>query len=479
MTPMTSSLLISLLWTVCSLNLFQLVSAHAYIKQWSADGGQLEFAQKQSLSDTAFRGVSKNTGWIGSKFIDSEAITCGATDTPKGTIAPPGGPFFHTADQSAKKTLSVKAGGKIELVLAGESGKGFPHPNGHIQTYLGYCGPKSNACVDFDASKAKYFKIQAEINAISDKLRPNFDPNVDGNKWEIPIPDFIPPGSFIMRLELITFDQSSDTEGKQDQYYVYCGQIFVTTSQTSISALSQFDSVHFPEAYEAGNRDKHSLPGPSVVSGTAGSKSQKKTCKSQKSSKSSSSDLGGQDFGHGDSSAGHQKLTACGGTCLKAKTTAEELKHLAPTCSPDDLSCLCRSHKWVCAYVSCANDNCQGGKAKDATDEVYSKCGAILASRSRLPSTDYITEHQNPSSTERFKSKSCMDTCFNDNKQLHGSSCSPGNLDCVCKDHAAVCTWAKCAETNCQDNTDTIRLASDAIYEKCSAITHSPVRRKR
>lgn len=71
-----------------------------------------------------------------------------------------------------------------------------------MQTYLGYCGDGADGCADFDASKAAYFKIQAEMNAIADKLRPNFDSSADGNRWEVPIPSFVPPGSYLMRLEL-------------------------------------------------------------------------------------------------------------------------------------------------------------------------------------------------------------------------------------------------------------------------------------
>lgn len=139
------------------------------------------------------------------------------------------------------------------------------------------------------------------------------------------------------------------------------------------------------------------------------------------------------------------------------------------------MTCLCRSHKWVCAYVSCATSNCKVSQynhlllillpalrifesdyilnlfqadSQAAIDEVYTKCGAILSSRSRLPTTDYVPVHEHPSEAEVSKSKYCMKTCFDQGKQL--GSCASGNLDCVCKSHAAVCAWAKCSETNCQ-----------------------------
>lgn len=59
------------------------------------------------------------------------------------------------------------------------------------------------------------------------------------------------------------------------------------------------------------------------------------------------------------STANLRKLpSACNGVCYKAKITESELHHLAPSCKADDLDCLCRSHKWVCSYAACSNDNC-------------------------------------------------------------------------------------------------------------------------
>lgn len=72
---------------------FETAFAHAYVKSWSADGGTVEAAQKRPLEQTAFRGVSQNTGWIGSKFIESAAITCGAHQTPKGMVSAPVEPY--------------------------------------------------------------------------------------------------------------------------------------------------------------------------------------------------------------------------------------------------------------------------------------------------------------------------------------------------------------------------------------------------
>lgn len=78
----------------------------------------------------------------------------------------------------------------------------FPHPDGHIQVYLGYCGPSNTACQSFDASTADYFKIQEVKNAVQDKLRPAMDYSLDGNVWEVPIPDTVPQGSYIFRFEM-------------------------------------------------------------------------------------------------------------------------------------------------------------------------------------------------------------------------------------------------------------------------------------
>ena len=89
--------------------------------------------------------------------LDSKAIACGASDTPFGKVAAPGGSFF--ASQGAGKQTSVNPGQSIQLVVSGNPGEGWPHPKGHIMTYLAQC---DDDCSTFDATQGKFFKIQEE-----------------------------------------------------------------------------------------------------------------------------------------------------------------------------------------------------------------------------------------------------------------------------------------------------------------------------
>ncbi|KNZ57713.1 hypothetical protein VP01_2090g1 [Puccinia sorghi] len=615
------------------------VVGHGYVKSWASDDQKFQKAQKQPLSDTAFRAAPSNIGWIGSHFIDSPAFVCGASDTPFNKVAPPGGTLFSAADQSAKKTLPVNAGGKISLIIENDPGQGFPHPDGHILAYLGYCGESSTACQDFDASTTSYHRIQAELDGISKKLRKQYNSEQGGDLWTVPIPKDIVDGSYILRIEMIAFGQSSPVEGQQDQYYVFCGQIAVKGG-TGSSPIPEDDqpTIKLPGAFKAGNITPKSLPNPlKLVAGAPTKKSENKIkikskdtgavssdsndskdtkdsedtkdptdskdlkdskeskekvsslcgdrcykkkltelkdlapdcsadqftclCKSQNFVKAyqsccndhcqglqetqaavteiyhkcssaqgspgsaedskpvdaSKSDDGStstaadgskklDDESAGEksevpadhspkkaiklpnsdteadtdsknpditSTANSRKLpSACNGVCYKAKITESELHHLAPSCKADDLDCLCRSHKWVCSYAACSNDNCPSAQdAQSATDEIYAICGARLASLNRggssLPSTDYIPVSSDPSAATRSKSNKCSQTCRR--KISSSSGCpSPDNLKCICKSHADVCAWAKCAEDQCFDEVDAIRLASDQIYDQCS-----------
>ncbi|KAA1081538.1 hypothetical protein PGTUg99_013396 [Puccinia graminis f. sp. tritici] len=352
------------------------VTGHGYIKSWAADDHQFQKAQKQPLSDTAFRSAPSNIGWIGSHFINSPAIVCGASETPKETVAAPGGTLFSAADQSAKKTLAVNAGSKVTLIVAGNEGEGFPHPTGHMLAYLGYCGKSSTACQDFDASKTDYHRIQAEVDGIPAKLRKHFDSEHDGHRWEVPIPKNIVDGSYILRIEMISFGQSSGEEGHQDQYYVFCGQIAVKGGSGSRPIPDDdHPTVKLPGAYKPGNIDPKSLPTP--LKSTTGSS----THDSKPKSKAKSSDNESEETQSDDSSDSHDKEASggCGARCYKKKMS--ELNQLAPTCSADETACLCDSHTFLKAYQSCCVDHCQTARqTRAAINHIHTTCDSAPVS---------------------------------------------------------------------------------------------------
>ncbi|KAI9608153.1 hypothetical protein H4Q26_005609 [Puccinia striiformis f. sp. tritici PST-130] len=518
-----------ILFPVICFVLIPTVAGHGYVKSWSADDQKFEKAQKQPLSDTAFRNAPSNIGWIGSQFIQSPAFVCGASDTPKDQVAAPGGTLFSAADQSAKKTLPVNAGGKVSIIIGGNPGEGFPHPTGHLLAYLGYCGSSSTACQNFDASKTDYHRIQAEIDGISNKLRKQYNSEQDGDRWDVPIPKGIMDGSYILRLEMIAFDQSSPEEGHQDQYYVFCGQIAIKGGTGSSPAPDDDQPmIKVQSAFKPGNISPKSLPSPIKLAVSSSAKDSKTIIQS-KSLDPEIKDTKSSDSSVTDSSDSKSKVTSvCGDRCYKKKLT--ELKDLAPSCSADQFDCLCKSQAFVKAYQSCCNDHCEGVqetqtavndiytdalplirllprmaierngskatfslqwslyKAKTTSselhhlgplvrsmtrlpfvdlisgsahtlpvhmttvplhkkqiksdDENYAICEARLSSTKPITDTDYIPESLNPSSATKSKSDKCSQTY--------------------------VCAWAKCAEDQCFDEVDAIRLASDQIYEQCS-----------
>jgi hypothetical protein len=281
------------------------VLGHGWIKQWAADGGAPQKAQKQNLASSAFRSAPDNTGWIGSNFLTSGAITCGSSQTPFNTVASPGGTLFSSADQSAGKTLAVKAGGSTTLWVAGNPGDGWPHPKGNVQAYLGYCGESATACQKFDASKAAWFKIHSEVNGIQNTLRPAYDSSVDGNKYKVPIPSNIKDGSYLLRFELIAFGQSSGQEGNQDQYYPFCGQISVSGGS---GAANKFQTVTFPGAYKNGKIAESSLPGPQALASGPASGDDSETSANSTEETDGSDSTGASS---GDSSSGSGSSGSC------------------------------------------------------------------------------------------------------------------------------------------------------------------------
>lgn len=338
------------------------VSGHGYISKVSADGGGWQKAQKSGHS-ASFREVPNNTGWIGSKFLDSKAIVCGSSDTPFKTVAAPGGTFFSDAGQAGKQTLDVKAGGKITVVVSGNPGEGFPHPRGHVQTYLAWCGESHDACQNFDASQGNWFKILSEKDGIPNTLRKHMRGDLNGQTYDISIPGNIKSGSYILRYELIAFGQSSGVEGNQDQYYPFCGQIFVNGGASS---QPNFKTVKFPGAYGNGNIDPGSVPGPGVMELASGGSAPPPPNPGNGTET-------GNDGGNscGSTPAPGTSAPSCATMCFGVKIT--EHAHLAPNCGPNDVQCMCEAKNFKAAFENCSRDHC-GSETSQAISSFDGLC---------------------------------------------------------------------------------------------------------
>ncbi|EGG05780.1 family 61 glycoside hydrolase [Melampsora larici-populina 98AG31] len=373
----------------CSLifsNILPGVLGHDYIKYWSPDNGKtFEKGHKQPLAKTALRDVSENTGWIGSQFLTNPAITCGSSSTPSQKIAPPGGKLFSDASQSAGKTMAVQPGASVHLIVADDPGKGtfhpptsslthnlfsdgtsdrFPHDNGHIQTYLAYCGESPTACQDFDAASVPYFKIQAERDVLSNKKKFPMNKARDGNEWAIPIPDNLPKGSYILRSEIICLNQGTEAEGKQDQYYITCGQISLSDPTSGPVDLSKLETVKFPGAYNNGKLDPASktLPGPALFTPNSETESNvvKGAVRAVTPTAQSPTEAAPKTPPNAAVAASlNDTGPQCAKFCLRQNLQLTP-ETLAPACgSNKDPNCLCADTGFVQAFINCARDHCQ------------------------------------------------------------------------------------------------------------------------
>nr|AGT80113.1 endoglucanase 4 [Hemileia vastatrix] len=331
--------------------------AHGFLKAYVSDSspGWKPAQRGVDLQNSIFRGLSDNTGWIGSKFLSNPGIVCGCSNTPFGKVENPSGNVFSSASLSAGKTLPVNPGEKIKLIIGGNPGEGWPHKNGHVNTYLGFCGKSATACEHFDASQAEYFKIQSEPNAIQNKLKPAYQSDQDGNLWEIVIPPNVPQGSYILRYELIVIGESSKVEGEQDQYYPFCGQIYVQKKPNNPVSLDSVPTGHFPGDYVSKNLEHNVIPGPklmSIFSEVKETSLKSESLKPQAVAESSSN----ESFDDPELLSLPSTAPECAQMCLGVKF--EEMGSLAPSCKDRKKDCLCGTMNFVKAYHNCVKDHC-------------------------------------------------------------------------------------------------------------------------
>ncbi|KAH9474060.1 hypothetical protein Pst134EA_001111 [Puccinia striiformis f. sp. tritici] len=371
--------------TLSTLHNAQLGLCHGYIKAWSADDGHTwTLGQKQDLATSSIRGFSENTGWIGSKFLTKPAIVCSSGLTPSLKVVAPSGDLFSQADQSAGKTLSVASGATVRLLINDEPHKIYPHENGHIQIYLGYCGPSETACEKFDAASISYFKILSLKHGLGSKEEFPYNKHKDGNEVKVPIPKNLPMGSYIMRIELIVFGQSSEAEGKQDQYYITCGQMALPKPEINPPiSIESLESVRFPGAYKNGNIDPEDpLPGPNVAdfSGAAQGPAQASSTVRQSTPSPTPSP---NDSGEDEGSRLSGSVPECARACLAKKISENAEGKLGVICatpSPQpgqtQALCQCKDEQFTEAFANCSKDHCQAGcEVENAINSFSNLCG--------------------------------------------------------------------------------------------------------
>jgi hypothetical protein len=169
----------------------------------------------------------------------------------------------------------------------------------------------------------------------------------------------------IIISQRIVFGQSSEAEGKQDQYYITCGQMSLPAPEIAPPvSLESIESVRFPGAYKNGNLDpKGSPPGPDIaqlsLAGPEGAGAAKASPTVRQSGTPSDSDDQGFAFSDG--------APECATSCLSKKISEHAQDQLGTPCTNPSSSppgskkpfCQCKDEKFVEAFSQCSRDHCQ------------------------------------------------------------------------------------------------------------------------
>ncbi|KAH6869031.1 glycosyl hydrolase family 61-domain-containing protein [Coprinopsis sp. MPI-PUGE-AT-0042] len=146
----------------------------------------------------------------------------------------------------------------------------WPHVVGPMMTYMADCG---GSCTNFDASQAKWFKIDQKGFKDSGEW---YQADIKAGKPDVvTIPQNLKPGHYLMRNELIA------THNTPAEFYPSCAQVKVGGSGTGVPSANEL--VSFPGGYtgqEPGLGSGYSMkpagyqfPGPplSTLAGSGGS----------------------------------------------------------------------------------------------------------------------------------------------------------------------------------------------------------------
>ncbi|KAF7312866.1 hypothetical protein MKEN_00970900 [Mycena kentingensis (nom. inval.)] len=236
------------------------VSAHGWIDSVKVASTNKVFKGNMPTEETpkgaasAIRQIANN---IPVKDLSSDELTCGR-DALK-----------------ASQVATVPAGAKLEITWKTATGDGlWFHDVGPMMTYMASCG---GDCTTFDASKAKWFKIQEQGKDDSGKwYQARLD---DGEAASVTIPSSLKAGNYLLRHEIVAL-HTAMTEGNAE-FYPGCVQLSVTGSGSSTPSSDEL--VSLPGAYKSTDpgilidvynmAGSYKFPGPAVASLVIGSPS--------------------------------------------------------------------------------------------------------------------------------------------------------------------------------------------------------------
>ncbi|KAF7292597.1 hypothetical protein MIND_01157500 [Mycena indigotica] len=166
------------------------------------------------------------------------------------------------------QVATVAAGSKLDVFWQTLTGSGFWfHDVGPMMAYMADCGGN---CAQFDASKAKWFKIQEQgMDASGKWAQANLD---NGSPATVTIPANLKAGNYLLRHEIIALHTAQSQGGAE--FYPGCVQLSVTGAGKGVPSDSE--TVKLPSAYKPTDagilidvynmKGAYKFPGPAVAS---------------------------------------------------------------------------------------------------------------------------------------------------------------------------------------------------------------------
>ncbi|RPD59815.1 hypothetical protein L227DRAFT_575814 [Lentinus tigrinus ALCF2SS1-6] len=197
---------------------------------------------------------------------------------------------------------------------------------GPVSTYMTSC---DGDCKTFDASNAKWFKVDAAGYSNGKWAATQLIEN--GMKWTSTIPKELKAGQYLIRNEIVALHSVG-----QPQYYPSCAQIEVTGGGSTVPSGSElvsipglYNNVKFPDIWDD-NFKSFTIPGPAPIGdSSSGSGNSDPASSSVEASSTKASSANHASSTHASSTAASRSASSTHVSTTAAHTSAES----APTSS--------------------------------------------------------------------------------------------------------------------------------------------------
>ncbi|RDX55149.1 hypothetical protein OH76DRAFT_1339695 [Lentinus brumalis] len=278
------------------------VNAHGYVQDLTVDG-------------------KSYSGWL--PFTDPYA-----SPVPKRIVrkVPDDGPVLDATSSDVVCNKGGESGAGAVATAAAGSQVVFHWTNwpadhqGPVSTYMTSC---NGDCKNFDASNAKWFKVDAAGFSNGKWAATQLIEN--GNKWTSTIPSQLKAGQYLIRNEIVALHSVG-----QPQFYPSCAQIEVTGGGSTVPSGSElvsipglYNSVQWPDIW-SDNFKSFKIPGPAALGdSSSGSGNSDPASSSPVASSTKASSASHASSTHAASTAGSPSASSTHVSSTAAHTSAE------------------------------------------------------------------------------------------------------------------------------------------------------------